>query len=314
MGFFKIFNKLLSTKSQAYVQKKRRNALDRCFFNMNLGNQSGQGVIEYLLVLVVIVLIVLGGVYQLNDAFRNWATNYFSDYLACIMETGELPAIGGSGVTVGECDQQFEPFTLAEGRPLIDSGGGSGPGNGGGSGTGDGSGGDGEDSSDGSGSDRTSTYNAGQSRGGGGRSFRVSSNSSGSGSGDEDGSGRNGRQKKIYTGSTDASIPAYALNSSESRFKVNRGIGGYGGVYDEDKDDKEHDEKTGGGSTKKSSLEKSEKRDRIKVTELPKKEEIPEDEPMTFGNFIRYLIIAAIIIALVVFLGGQALQMSKGME
>ncbi|MDC0980317.1 hypothetical protein OAQ84_01135, partial [Bdellovibrionales bacterium] len=34
-----------------------------------LGNASGQGVLEYLLVLIVGVLIILGGVYQLNDAF-----------------------------------------------------------------------------------------------------------------------------------------------------------------------------------------------------------------------------------------------------
>ena len=39
-----------------------------------------------------------------------------------------------------------------------------------------------------------------------------------------------------------------------------------------------------------------------------------QDSPMTFGNFIRFLIIAAIIIALVVLVGGQMLQVGKSMD
>lgn len=35
------------------------------------------------------------------------------------------------------------------------------------------------------------------------------------------------------------------------------------------------------------------------------------EEPMTFGSFFKYLLIAAIIIALVVVLGGQALNISN---
>jgi hypothetical protein len=39
-----------------------------------------------------------------------------------------------------------------------------------------------------------------------------------------------------------------------------------------------------------------------------------ESAPLTFGNFIRILIIAAIVIALVIVVGGQLLQISKGMD
>ena len=39
-----------------------------------------------------------------------------------------------------------------------------------------------------------------------------------------------------------------------------------------------------------------------------------DDEPMTIGNFIRFLFIAALVIALLLFIGGQALQMSKSFE
>ncbi|HWU43201.1 MAG TPA: hypothetical protein VN132_07185, partial [Bdellovibrio sp.] len=43
----------------------------------------------------------------------------------------------------------------------------------------------------------------------------------------------------------------------------------------------------------------------------PKVEVKEDDQPMTIGNFIRFLFIAALIIALVIFIGGQALSMSK---
>jgi hypothetical protein len=39
-----------------------------------------------------------------------------------------------------------------------------------------------------------------------------------------------------------------------------------------------------------------------------------DDDSMALPNFIRYLLIAAIVIALVLFLGGQAVQISKGQE
>jgi hypothetical protein len=41
---------------------------------------------------------------------------------------------------------------------------------------------------------------------------------------------------------------------------------------------------------------------------------VDNSTPLTFGNFIRILIIAAIIIALVVLIGGQLLQIGKNME
>lgn len=282
-----------------------------------LSEESGQGVLEYILLLVIVVAIALGGLYQLNDAFRNWATNYFSEYLACIMETGELPAIGGAGITAGECNNLYEPFSIEEGRPLVGggtSGGGGGAGGGGaGSGGGEGGGNDGEEAVANSGG--ASKYSAGGGRGGG-RSGRFKSSGGPADLGDDDDSknGRKGRTKKIYTGSTDASIPAYALNGGRGRFKAARGLAGQGGVYSEDEDENENEEKLGAGTVTKQDIGKNEKRNRIRVNKPKKKEELPPDEPMTIGNFLRYLIIAAIIIAIVVFFGGQALQLGKGME
>ena len=93
-----------------------------------LKNQKGQGTTEYILILVVVVAIALGMIYQFNDAFRNWMDGYFGEYLACLIETGELPAIGGTGGAPGSCEAQFEPFSLAAGRPALGDGVGEGEG------------------------------------------------------------------------------------------------------------------------------------------------------------------------------------------
>jgi hypothetical protein len=53
---------------------------------------------------------------------------------------------------------------------------------------------------------------------------------------------------------------------------------------------------------------------KLAVKPPPPKETVAEDKPFTLGNFIRYLFIAALVIALVIFIGGQALQMSKSGE
>ncbi|MDC0980433.1 hypothetical protein OAQ84_01720, partial [Bdellovibrionales bacterium] len=101
---------------------------------------------------------------------------------------------------------------------------------------------------------------------------------------------------------------------SDRRFKTReRDQGGGGGGYDDD-DEQETEERSGAGRIKKSDLGKKERRAMIKVRKIAKKGEPAPDEPLTFGNFLRYLIIAAIIIALIIFIGGQALQLGKGME
>lgn len=46
-----------------------------------------------------------------------------------------------------------------------------------------------------------------------------------------------------------------------------------------------------------------------------KKSDLPDiGDDWSFGDYFRYLLIAAIIIAIIVFFGGQVLQMSKSMD
>lgn len=273
-------------------------------------NQRGQGVVEYILVLVVVVFVLLGAVYQLNSAFAVWANNYFGNYLACLLETGELPSLGGEG-TVGSCNEDFAPFSIAEGRPLIPGGGVNEGGGGGGSGSGgassstvvgdSGSGGRGE---------RIAVQRGGGSSGG--RSSRFGRSSRGGSS-----SGRGlafssqEKEEKIYTGSTSAmNIPQGAYGSDvpvERRMPI--GGGTFGG------NEEEKSKKMPVSAVKKGAQGSVERQARLKVMRGPKKSDAPpEEEGFTFGNFLRILLIAAIIIALMIFIGGQALQIGKSME
>ena len=78
---------------------------------------------EYVLLLVVVVGLILGLFVNFNEAFARYARNYFGDYLSCLIETGELPRLGGD--TDGVCDSLYRPFTFTAGRPPIPEGPGS---------------------------------------------------------------------------------------------------------------------------------------------------------------------------------------------
>lgn len=84
-------------------------------------NQSGQAALEYILVTSLTTIIILGIIYQLNTAFQVWAQSYFGDYLSCLIETGELPNLGEKEAEkkAGNCNSEHKAFSLAEGRPLI---------------------------------------------------------------------------------------------------------------------------------------------------------------------------------------------------
>jgi hypothetical protein len=132
------------------------------------------------------------------------------------------------------------------------------------------------------------------------------------------GSGANGAEggkASLYTGSDESSIPTAALHGSRGPTSNlrNRSFSdddyGYGRktVLDQE--------------SSRFSIHSSETSDvknnnRLRVQRKPasKDQNQQDGSPWTFGNFIRILIIAAIIIILVLLIGSQALQISKGME
>ena len=267
----------------------------------SLRSNAGQAVIEYLLVLLVTVAIILGVIYQFNDAFRVYAKSYFGDYLACLLETGELPSIGGEGN--GICNALFEGFTIDNGRPLVGAGfqrGGS--------------------ASSSKKDEETSKSTKSDSEGGGGSRY-IAKNSGGGGGGVRSrGSSRSGgefeggskKPKNNYTGSSNVSIPPTTFAGGGGRgseYNTYSGIDSY--VERRRVDEKEETNKIAMKAS--NTAAKDPQRLRVNRQVATIKQDKPESE-FTIGNFLRIMLILAIIIALIVFLGGQALQISKSMD
>jgi hypothetical protein len=274
-------------------------------------SQSGQAVVEYVLVMisVIVVFFIAGGfLRQFNSSFSNFVKNYYGEYLSCLIETGELPTLGYEGGN-GGCEDEFQPFTLAGGRapynpprPYVPSGGYDG---------------------DGGGLenpprkiDQTDTADGGA--GGGARS--ASGSDGGSGAGLSQGpqliGGDSGRSKRVplapsETGKKDSS-GTYVQNSGAFGGVDGGSSGGrpkyvpIEGERDPSKSDsagagRGEDVQSGGLSPK-----------RVPADVVTEKKKIQEEEGWTFPDFLRLLLIIGIILAMVVFFGGQALQMSNG--
>ncbi len=268
-----------------------------------LSSNRGQGVIEYILVLFVTVGLILGLMYQFNDAFRKYAQNYFGDYLACLLETGELPGLGSADLN-SVCAAEFVDFSIENGKPLIGAGFG-----------GSGSDKDLKDQSNSKssksseGADSGSGQYVSQSPSRSGSRF-SSSGQSGRYNPSDSSFGKKG--KGIYTGSSDTSIPDSALNKGSSS---NVGVNMDGGFYIQRENQEEDRSDNANKIAVKNNSAKNKQLERMRVNRKPAAAAQPDaDVGFTLGNFLRFLLIAAIVIALVIFLGGQFMQISKSMD
>ncbi len=256
----------------------------------HLGSQSGQAIMEYILVLVVVVGIALGVMYQLNTALKKYVQSYFGDYVACLLETGELPSLGGdTGANAESCASLYEPFSLQNGRPLIaSSGGGNSEGN------------------DGNSSNRSG------SRGGG--SSRVTRNRT-SLNADRDRGGQvvagkvDGKSKKEYQGYGGG-------EDASASYKANINRGGPGSrIYTKLKN--ETKEKT---LNKKIDLNgklagRSSRKIAVDMDKFKPKPAVSDTSfGLSFGDYIRYILILALIVVIVVFFGGQLFQLRKSWD
>ncbi|MFK8136838.1 MAG: hypothetical protein AB8E15_00630 [Bdellovibrionales bacterium] len=302
-----------------------------------LGNQSGQGAVEYILLLFIVVTLLGGGLYQFHDAFRNFSQAYFGDYLRCLLETGELPALGYE--QDGICNAEFQAFSLASGRPAI-----PGSGSGGGSGF-----------SGGNNSNRGSSSGG---RGVGGRdSSSNSSARSGSSSGEASsrvprgtgsGNGMETRSLGRQSPSRESSVSSDSNRLRKGRFQRV--------AQNKEKKDKNKKPKRRGGTANANQIyeasyanssrlqrryvaanlddeELAEAREingsnvsagvdgaggrsqKVPIKKKRKAASLEEAKPsLGFGDYLRYLVIAAILIAMLLFLGGQLQSISKSME
>lgn len=270
--------------------------------------ESGQAVVEYILVLIVSVSIILGILYQFNDAFKNFLDSYFGDYIACLLETGELPGLGGDGPTQSECNAGFENFSIASGRPQkqTSSDGAKDPGDG----AGDSDGGGDSDGSRGSGRPGSFT------RSGTPQNAEI-------GSGAFSNNNRPDRQRFNTASNQDLDSTAAesgeggSLGSRRRRRIIRRGGYSIGEEFisAQAKKKKKAASVTISKSkqqTRLSSLRKA--KFRMTQPEFNVRGPATDMEGFNFGRMLKFLIILGIIVAIVIFLGGQALQIKKSWQ
>jgi hypothetical protein len=278
---------------------------------------SGQAMVEYTLMLIVSVAFIIGLGTQLFKPMQTFLKAYMGDYVSCLMETGELPSLGDSDAANNlqdmGCNARFEPATLANGRPPTSASSKS------------------DSSSSSSTSSSSDAKSASKSDGSDGADKTGGSGGGGSGSSSATGAVaphfKSGSRGTETGGANPEKVTEVPLSEEQQSSFYNRqgswgseSVGrsskavavGIAGVMEEEKRKQQRLEnssriiasgETLTGPPKKIAIKKPEK----KTVEAP-------EEPMTFGDFFKFLLIAAIIIAIFVVLGSQALKIAKSDE
>ena len=287
--------------------------------------QAGQAVLEYILILFVVVGVILGILYQFNDAFKQFLDSYFGDYIACLLESGELPSLGGSGPNSSECISPIAGFTVAAGQSITNTGGGSGS-----------SGSDGADGnsssnrnndSDSSSRDRSSSSSSSNN----GRRPSVTSGGGVSNGDNANGLGRRGLRrrnvsvKKSVVQGADQKDSGFGNNSDGStlgggrrgRIRRRRRI-----IYLDEDDlsdvakQKKQQQLSGSVKKKVEAGGRVLRETTIEYKKKPPKRNIATDisSGFSFGQLIKMMLILGILIAIFIFLGGQAVQIKKSWQ
>lgn len=267
---------------------------------VSVKSESGQATTEYVLLLIVSVGIVLALMTQLFRPLQTFLTSYMGDYTACLLQTGELPSLGGESSVASDegCNSKFEPGTLANGRPPIADGGGGGAA---------GKSGNGEVSSGDGGGSGSGAYAGSSSRNGASRLFDSSRGTQGGESGVSD-----LKKTDIPIEDSGGGGSFFSTNSSKTVI-VRRKKSITLSSTQLSEEVKKKLEKKREGNVRIVASEGTAipaKKIAIKKPELKAVTEA-EGAELTIGNFMRMLFIIAIVIAIVIFVGGQVLQMSK---
>ncbi len=320
------------------------------FFGLKSQNQKGFAAIEMILLALIALVVILGLIYRFNTAFRQYTIDLYGTYYRCLLETGELPgtqSICRDRQTRFDIARGSE---LVRSGNSGSSGGGSGGASGGsgsgggsgGSGSGGGSGGTGRGSSGRSaaGSSGASTSEnsggggsggsgsggseaVGSSQSGGGRASpvarlqragKVSSTSLGNASQvapeDAEAAARAGEGGLIVdaTGARASGDDPLRRGRTKMDFKME------GAEYQREETKASVPLSAAAAPTKKDSERGGSLRPRKAVENTDRKPaQVLEDKGggLEFGRLFRMFLMFGIIVGIVVFLGGQVLQISK---
>lgn len=266
-------------------------------------SQSGQAVVEYILLVAIAVMLILGLAQQFYKPFGNWMNDYMGQYLECLLDRGELPTLSGGAPEGGECASRFEPFTPTGGRRPIDPNGRPKPGD--------------DDPRSTTSASASSSSGSGSSGGGASSSSRSRSRSftTGKGGGADAGGSETGENQ--FTEKLPESNYFRFRNNRSSASQSNESRQQSGQTFSVPL--KNPRAKAGSDKTIRvqSDLDSSESRPNKKFVVTPTPRKIANDEKefeWSFGQYFKMALIILIIIAIVLFLGGQILQITKSME
>jgi hypothetical protein len=313
----------------------------------NIFNRSGQAAVEYILLLVIIVSLVIGATKAFGK-MNDFMNRYIGEYVVCLMEYGELPNLGiadanlkkhlGSGGGSGrKCDQEFSGFTFESGRPPVGSGGNA---------AGSGSTSSGKNNNSGGKNSSGNANKDGSGKGSGKDGSDSASNSDGS---DRDrGSGRKAApyaKGQVIRSSTNTYGTGDAGESDQKIKVIDDEEGGRG--RKKDSSNYSRTSRIGNGSDRYRAItgtmaEEIEKRQPKKAEPIrrsvralagddgnrftPYKKVLPprefkekqmkEDDNSSFGfgYIIRWLMIAGMVLAIIVFFGGQIMNYSNSKD
>ncbi len=286
--------------------------------------------------LVITISMILLAMANLFKPMQSFMKDFMGTYVACLLSSGELPGVRSGTNTLKDADPLCD-FSFKGGNAKFSNNAGSGGGSGNSGNNGNSSGGsrNSSGSSSGSGSGAGSNSGKNSSRDGSvrsddssGRNSYAGSRSRNSGFGtnssrrssdsgsDDDGAGGG----KRYLNSLDKNGKDRYFRSQQKVTQLNNNNGrGYAlsGMTEEDQRKIERKIQSEPKTVPKSSEEFSVpgKKTTIKPQENIAKKTLEEkEEGFTFGNFMKYLIIAVIILLILVLGGGQAFEMSKSMD
>ncbi len=285
-------------------------------FLQEFTNSRGQAIIEYLFTLIVTIGIIFGILYQFSNAFQTFASNYFGEYVKCLIQEGELPKLEvkqTDGVPT-VCEQAFQPFTFTEGRPPRNDGNGQNAGNNNQASQND------RDQRFKDGRPKRRTQAGGGSGSGSGRSGggppSLSSNRS-RGSVGNSNKNRNKKDKQIIVeGAGDSGYRGSKNNKKNNLTQLRGKNKNVVARYSIKDDSQEQNKQKVKANTKKVAEDNSiTPKKSFRMTASQKSSEIKiDDTQWNFGDFIRYLLIAAILIVLVFVLGSQIVTAKKSQD
>jgi hypothetical protein len=262
----------------------------------SLRNQAGQGTVEYVLMLVVTVAIVMGLMSQFYKPFGEWTKFWLGDYVNCLLDRGDLPALMSSSGT-DQCIDAERNFAAGKG-PSASGLGGSGQ--------------------TGRNSSRNSSTNADAS--GSGSSGFAGSSSRGGGSAGSDGPTTDTKKTKIAAADALPESQFYKINQGASTATGQGRRIGQMSISNLVSFEQEKLKRRESRIFKITSLDAQESGGRSnKVLRIDTKQRNSdrnevEIEAWSFGKIFRLLLILIIIVFTIFFLFIQGVRIAKSLE